>query len=164
MVGKFGLERQYNDLLMGVDGQRRVVVDSMGRERQTLEDKEAISGNNLQLTLDLDLQAVAELSLEGKRGAVVALDPRNGEVLAMVSRPSFDPNAFTGRIREEDWKATDQRSQQSAAEPGDPGAVRAGIDVQADRGSGGARNRYDRPEFRGALRRRRDLLRPLLPL
>lgn len=105
VVGKFGLERQYNDRLMGVDGQRRVVVDSVGRERQTLEDKEAIPGNNLQLTIDLDLQAVAELALEGKRGAVVALDPRNGEVLAMVSRPSFDPNAFTGHIREEDWKA-----------------------------------------------------------
>ncbi len=104
MVGKFGLERQYNDLLTGVDGQRRVVVDSVGRERQVLDDKEATPGNNLQLTLDLDLQAVAELSMENRRGAVVALDPRNGEVLAMVSRPAFDPNAFTTRIRTEDWK------------------------------------------------------------
>jgi len=105
VVGKFGLERQYNDTLMGVDGQRRVVVDSMGRERQTLEDKEATPGNNLELTLDLDLQAVAELSLENRRGAVVALDPRNGDVLAMVSRPAFDPNAFAGHIRADDWKA-----------------------------------------------------------
>ena len=105
VVGKFGIERQYNDTLIGVDGQRRVVVDSLGRERQTLEDQEATPGNNLQLTIDLDLQAVAELSLENRRGAVVALDPRNGEVLAMVSRPAFDPNAFAGRIREDDWKA-----------------------------------------------------------
>jgi penicillin-binding protein 2 len=104
IIGKFGLERQYNDQLMGVDGQRRVVVDSIGRERQVLESKEATPGNNLQLTLDLDLQVVAELALEGKRGAVVALDPRNGEVLAMVSRPSFDPNAFTTRIRADQWK------------------------------------------------------------
>ena len=104
IVGKFGLERQYNDQLMGVDGQRRVVVDSSGREREVLESTEAIAGNNLRLTLDLDLQAVAELALEGKRGAVVALDPRNGEVLAMVSRPAFDPNAFAGHITNEYWK------------------------------------------------------------
>jgi penicillin-binding protein 2 len=104
LVGKFGLERQYNDILIGVDGQKRQVVDSVGRERQVLEDKEPTPGNNLQLTLDLDLQAVAELAMDGKRGAVVALDPRNGEVLAMVSRPTFDPNLFTTRIRAEDWK------------------------------------------------------------
>ena len=61
-------------------------------------------GKNLQLTIDLDLQAVAELTMENRRGAVVALDPRNGEVLAMVSRPAFDPNLFAGRIRSKDWK------------------------------------------------------------
>jgi penicillin-binding protein 2 len=104
MVGKFGLERQYNDVLTGLDGQRRVVVDSIGRERQVLESKEATPGNNLRLTLDLDVQAVAELAMQGRRGAVVALDPRNGEVLAMVSQPSFDPNAFTTRIRAQNWK------------------------------------------------------------
>ena len=123
--GQSGLERQYNDQLMGVDGQVRVEVDSLGRCRpaagdrrsgpsgagnawtgacQKLEEKEVTPGNNLQLTLDLDLQAVAELAMEGKRGAVVALDPRNGEVLAMVSQPTFDPNIFTTRIRTEDWK------------------------------------------------------------
>lgn len=104
IVGKAGLERQYNDSLIGVDGQRRVVVDSVGRERAVLDSKEVTPGNNLQLTLDLDVQAVAELALEGRRGAVVALDPRSGEVLAMVSRPAFDPNAFATRIRAEDWK------------------------------------------------------------
>ena len=105
VIGKDGIERQYNDLLMGVDGQRRVEVDSFGNERRVLaEDKEAIPGKSLQLTIDLDLQAVAELTLENRRGAVVALDPRNGEVLAMVSRPAFDPNLFAGRIRNKDWK------------------------------------------------------------
>jgi penicillin-binding protein 2 len=103
-VGKEGLERQYNDLLMGIDGQRQVEVDSLGREHTQMRSKEFTPGNNLQLTLDLDLQAVAELSLEGRRGAVVALDPRNGEVLAMVSRPAFDPNLFTRRISKSDWK------------------------------------------------------------
>jgi penicillin-binding protein 2 len=103
IVGKFGLERQYNDVLIGVDGQRRVVVDSSGRERAVLESTEATPGHNLQLTLDLDVQAVAELAMDGRRGAVVALDPRSGEVLAMVSRPAFDPNAFTTRISTSDW-------------------------------------------------------------
>ncbi len=104
IVGKAGLERQYNDMLMGVDGERRVVVDSSGREREVLESTEATPGNSLKLTLDLDLQAVAELALEGQRGAVVALDPRTGEVLAMVSRPAFDPNAFAAHITNEYWK------------------------------------------------------------
>ena len=72
-VGKFGLERQYNTQLTGVDGQRRVVVDSRGREHENLDKKEAVPGENLQLTVDLDLQAVAELGLEGKRGDAIAI-------------------------------------------------------------------------------------------
>ena len=105
VIGKDGIEREYNDVLMGVDGQRRVEVDSFGNERRVLaDDKEAVPGKNLQLTIDLDLQAVAELTMENRRGAVVALDPRTGEVLAMVSRPAFDPNLFAARIRTKDWK------------------------------------------------------------
>jgi penicillin-binding protein 2 len=104
MIGKDGIEREYNDTLMGVNGQRRVEVDSFGNQRWLQEDKEASPGKNLKLTIDLDLQAVAELTMESRRGAVVALDPRNGEVLAMVSRPAFDPNLFAGRIRSKDWK------------------------------------------------------------
>ncbi len=104
IVGKEGLERQYNDQLMGVNGQLREVVDSMGRERQKVEKIDFTPGQNLQLTLDLDLQAVGELAMEGRRGALVALDPRNGEVLAMVSRPAFDPNLFTRRISKGEWK------------------------------------------------------------
>jgi penicillin-binding protein 2 len=104
VVGKQGVERQYNKHLMGIDGQRQVVVDNRGKERQVFGMKEAIPGKDLQLTLDLDLQAVAELAMEGRRGAVVALDPRTGEVLAMVSRPAYDPNRFAGRILAKDWK------------------------------------------------------------
>ncbi|HWR50493.1 MAG TPA: penicillin-binding protein 2 [Bryobacteraceae bacterium] len=104
IIGKFGIEKEYNASLMGVDGQRQVVVDNRGREHESLEMKPAISGKNLQLTIDLDVQVVAELSMEGRNGAVVALDPRNGEVLAMVSRPTFDPNKFAGRIRAADWR------------------------------------------------------------
>lgn len=104
IIGKAGLERQYNDTLIGVDGQRQVWVDNLGRERGNLGLKEATPGKSLQLTLDLDVQAVAELAMEDKRGAVVALDPRSGEVLAMVSRPAYDPNMFAGRIKSADWK------------------------------------------------------------
>ena len=104
VIGKAGIERYYNSTLTGVDGQRRVVVDNRGRERQVIGIKEAVPGQSLRLTIDLDLQVVAELAMENRRGAVVALDPRNGEVLAMVSRPAYDPNKFAGRIRSKDWR------------------------------------------------------------
>ncbi|MCU1237932.1 MAG: peptidoglycan glycosyltransferase [Candidatus Solibacter sp.] len=104
MVGKFGIEKQYNDSLMGVDGQRQVVVDNRGQVRQTIGTKPAVPGKDLELTIDLDLQTVAELAMEKKSGSIVALDPRNGEVLAMVSRPTFDPNKFTVRIKTRDWR------------------------------------------------------------
>jgi len=105
VIGKAGLERQYNDSLMGVDGQKRVMVDSMGHEvGQPISDKEATPGTALQTTLDLDLQSVAELGLGDRPGAVVALDPRSGEILAMVSHPSYDPNLFTGRLTNKDWQ------------------------------------------------------------
>jgi penicillin-binding protein 2 len=104
VIGKFGLERQYNATLMGVDGQRRAVVDNRGRVRKVIGMTDATPGQDLRLTLDLDLQVVAELAMEGRRGAVVALDPRTGEVLAMVSRPTFDPNKFTARIKAADWQ------------------------------------------------------------
>ncbi len=104
VIGKDGIEKQYNETLMGRDGERRVVVDNRGRERQVLAMKEAEPGKPLQLTIDLDLQTVAELAMENRRGAVVALDPRNGEVLALVSRPAFDPNEFAGRIPRQVWR------------------------------------------------------------
>jgi penicillin-binding protein 2 len=106
MVGKTGLERQYNDILMGQDGLRRVVVNSVGREVGRLGEKEAIPGKDIQLTIDYDLQQVGEAALdaEGRKGAVVALDPRTGEVLAMVSHPAPDNNLFAGRIKPEEWK------------------------------------------------------------
>ena len=104
VIGKTGIEREYNDILMGVDGQRQWVVDNLGALRYPVdEDKPAEPGKSLQLSLDLDLQSVAELALEDRMGAVVALDPRTGEVLAMVSRPAFDLNAFATRIRSSVW-------------------------------------------------------------
>lgn len=103
VVGKFGVEREYNQVLSGHDGMRRVVVNSRGQEMGTLTTINALPGNDLRLTIDLDLQMAAEASLGEHAGAVVALDPRTGEVLAMVSHPSFDPNDFAKRIDPKEW-------------------------------------------------------------
>lgn len=113
IVGKFGLERQYNDWLTGKNGERQQVVDNRGQVRQVLAQKPYMAGKDLTLTIDLDLQVVAELAMDTglkelnstyKTGAVVALDPRNGEVLAMVSRPTFDLNRFAGGIPKAYWR------------------------------------------------------------
>lgn len=107
IVGQSGVELYYNDVLMGKDGSRRVLVDSRGREVGR-PDKDAniaaVPGHKLKLTIDLDIQKAAELAMQGRDGALVALDPRSGEVLAMVSRPTFDPNDFAIRISKDDWK------------------------------------------------------------
>jgi penicillin-binding protein 2 len=108
LAGKTGLERQYNDILTGTDGMRRVVVNSVGKEVKDLghlTEQEPIPGKQIQLTIDYDLQQVAEQSLGLRPGAVVALDPRTGEVLAMVSRPTPDPNDFAVRISADEWKS-----------------------------------------------------------
>jgi penicillin-binding protein 2 len=105
IVGKAGVEAQYNDMLKGKDGARRVLVNSKGKEVGRPKDPNipVVPGHKLKLTIDLDMQKAAELALEGKNGAIVAMNPRNGEILAMVSRPTFDPNQFAVRISREEW-------------------------------------------------------------
>ncbi|MFZ0638391.1 MAG: penicillin-binding protein 2 [Candidatus Acidiferrales bacterium] len=103
IVGKGGLERQYNDILTGTDGMRRVIVNSTGKPVRTLDDTEPIPGKPIQLTIDADLQRVAEQELTGKIGAMVALNPQTGEILAMASRPAFDANDFAIRVSRKEW-------------------------------------------------------------
>src|SRR5712664_1424029 len=103
MVGVSGVERQYNTLLMGKNGFRRALVNSHGREVGRLDETPAEPGKQLKLTIDLDLQIAAEQALNGRNGAIVALDPRTGEVLAMVSRPTFNPNHFAVMISKDEW-------------------------------------------------------------
>jgi len=103
-IGKAGIERRYNDFLVGKDGRRLVLVDSRSRRVRDLNREEAEPGQTLRLTVDLDLQVVADLAMGDRRGAVVALDPRNGEILAMVSKPEFDANAFVGGVSEAAWR------------------------------------------------------------
>jgi penicillin-binding protein 2 len=102
-MGQKGVEGSYEKLLAGVDGQRRVVVDSHGREITEEERVEARPGQNVFLTLDLELQRIAESYFQDKVGSAVAMNPRTGEILALVSSPSYDPNWFTRRVSSSEW-------------------------------------------------------------
>jgi len=104
VAGKSGIERQYDRTLAGQDGMRRVIVNSRGQEMGSMTTLDAHAGNDLRLTVDLDLQLAAEAALGDREGAVVALDRRTGEVLALVSHPDFDPNDFAGRIDRMEWQ------------------------------------------------------------
>jgi penicillin-binding protein 2 len=107
LIGRMGVERRYEKLLRGVDGKRFVEVNALGRKGDFLGEKHPVlpqRGTDLTLTIDLDLQRAAENAFEpGARGAVVAIDPRNGEVLALVSKPNYDPNEFSNGITQERW-------------------------------------------------------------
>jgi penicillin-binding protein 2 len=94
LVGRVGLEKYYNNYLKGVDGGTQVMVDSKGRQVKVLGVKEPESGKDLILTVDLNLQAVCDKVLEGHKGAVIAMNPRSGQILALASHPAFDPNIF----------------------------------------------------------------------
>ena len=98
IIGKGGLEQSYDEYLRGRPGYRKVLVDSRGRVQSEIEVVQPQAGQDLVSTIDLDLQTTAEQQLENsvtKRGTIIALDPNNGEILALASAPSFDPNVFT---------------------------------------------------------------------
>jgi penicillin-binding protein 2 len=103
-IGKYGLEKQYEKDLRGIDGEKRVEVDAMGREIRTLEVIDPTPGNSLYLNMDLDLQLAADKALLDKKGAAVALNPKTGGVLVLASRPGFDPNLFASGITKKDWQ------------------------------------------------------------
>ncbi len=102
-IGKVGLEANYEFELHGKTGHEQVEVGADGRPIRVLSQKPATPGNNLKLTLDTGLQAVAEQAFGNRRGSLTAIDPRNGAVLALVSSPAFDPNLFVDGIRFDDW-------------------------------------------------------------
>jgi len=105
MIGKYGVEYQWETYLRGVDGGRQIEVDALGREIKHLRSVESFPGNNLTLTIDFDLQRVAEEAFQEKSGALIAMDPKSGRILAMVSKPSFDPDTFARNISSEEWKS-----------------------------------------------------------
>ena len=103
-IGKYGVEMRWQNALNGVRGGEQVEVDAAGRKLQVISSKPPVPGANIYLTIDKDLQRLAEKSMEGKKGAIVAMDPNNGEILALASGPAFDPNLFIGGIAKDDWK------------------------------------------------------------
>jgi penicillin-binding protein 2 len=107
LVGKRGIEQVFDQILRGRDGERVVVVDSRGKLLDEYGRTPVEAGRPLHLTIDLDLQQEAIRQFEGvdEVGSVVALDPRNGEILALVSAPSYDPNLFARRLGQEEWDA-----------------------------------------------------------
>jgi penicillin-binding protein 2 len=109
IVGQMGVEESFEKQLRGEWGGQQVEVDGAGQVLRILGQKQAKAGKDVHITLDLDLQKAAEAALGDRKGAIVALDPNNGSVLAMVSRPTFDPNIFSRRITPETWKKLQEK-------------------------------------------------------
>ena len=105
LIGKIGVEKHYENLLHGLPGNESVEADAHGNVLRHLGRKDPVRGNDLYLSLDYGLQAVASEQLAGRRGAIVAMDPRTGEILALVSSPSFNPNLFVTGISSKDYSA-----------------------------------------------------------
>lgn len=103
-MGQAGVERRYDAFIRGIDGGEQIEVDARGKVTRLVQRVEARSGFNLHLTLDKRIQRIAEESFGGKSGALVAMNPSTGEILAMVSKPSFDPNHFSQRMTPEQWQ------------------------------------------------------------
>jgi penicillin-binding protein 2 len=105
IVGQSGIEKVYNAMLMGEDGARRVVVNSVGREIRTLDEDPPVEGKRLRLTIDYDVQKAIEDGFDAidLNGAAVVLDPMNGDVLGLTSRPAYDPNSFAAGIDRATW-------------------------------------------------------------
>ncbi|MEK7773815.1 MAG: penicillin-binding protein 2 [Deltaproteobacteria bacterium] len=104
LIGKYGMEKSFEDELKGIGGGKEIEVDALGRKIRVVKWTPPYPGNNMKLTIDARTQLAAWAALKDKVGAAVAIEPRTGKILAMVSAPSFDPNAFSSGISKEDWK------------------------------------------------------------
>ena len=105
IVGQYGVERKYDQLLRGQAGRKLIEVDALGHEKRTISVDKPQAGHDLYLTIDFDLQQLAENLLGEEAGAIIALDPKTGETLALASRPSFDPNTLSRELSSEEWLA-----------------------------------------------------------
>ncbi|MFB0564075.1 MAG: penicillin-binding protein 2 [Candidatus Aminicenantaceae bacterium] len=103
LIGKTGIEKEYDSLLRGEEGKYIEVVDNLGRIKEKRTIREPVQGSKVKLTLDYELQKRAEELLEGKEGAVIVLDAQNGEILALANYPTYDPNKFINRFTPEEW-------------------------------------------------------------
>ena len=107
-IGKEGIENTYDKYLRGVDGGQQLEIDVSGRPVRTVGALDPVPGSDVNLTIDLELQKLVEKNLEGKLGAVIVMDPRNGEILAMASHPSYDPNIFAAPMDKREWQRMDR--------------------------------------------------------
>ncbi len=103
-IGQWGVEKLYDKQLRGIPGERIIEVDALGRELRLLQEKPPVKGEDLRLAMDINLQKEAEESFGERTGALVAIKPDTGEILALVSRPSFDPNLFAKGVNPEEWE------------------------------------------------------------
>ena len=104
LIGKSGVEGKWHNYLNGIAGGKQVEMDAAGRKLQDLSIKPPVPGMNIILTIDKDLQSLAEENLKDKKGAIVALNPNNGEIFAIASSPAIDPNMFIGGIHKTEWE------------------------------------------------------------
>jgi penicillin-binding protein 2 len=109
IIGKEGVELQYESLLRGQKSQQLIEVDASGKAVKTLQEKPAVPGKSIVLTIDVRLQKMCEKLLGNNQGAAIIMDPRNGELLALASAPTFDPNKFISGISSQDWKTWSAR-------------------------------------------------------
>ncbi|OTG59986.1 penicillin-binding protein 2 [Acinetobacter sp. ANC 4204] len=137
LIGKIGVEKSYEDLLHGVPGNESVEADAHGNVLRHLGRKEPIRGNDLYLSLDYGLQVVATEQLAGRRGAIVAMDPRTGEILALVSSPSFNPNLFVTGISHTDYSGLRDNLDQPLYNRAVQGAYPPGSTIKPMFGLGG---------------------------
>jgi penicillin-binding protein 2 len=104
-IGQYGLERRWEEVLRGQSGGQQVEVDALGRRVRVLHEVTDVPGYTVHLTLDRELQQTAFEALQGREGTIVALDVNTGAILALVSTPAFDPNAFARGIKADEWRA-----------------------------------------------------------
>lgn len=104
IIGQNGIEKFYDGVLRGKVGRKNIEVDAAGRERRLLNITEPVSGDNIVLSIDFQIQKIAEEALAGRRGAIVAMDTETGEILALVSHPAFDPNILSKRLSSKVWQ------------------------------------------------------------
>lgn len=137
LIGKIGVEKRYENLLHGVPGNESVEADAYGNVLRHLGRKDPIRGNDLYLSLDYGLQVVASEQLAGRRGAIVAMDPRTGEILALVSSPSFNPNLFVTGISTANYSALRDNLDQPLYNRAVQGAYPPGSTIKPMFGLGG---------------------------
>ena len=134
-IGISGIEKSYEEVLRGKKGMKIRVVDVLNRDKGSFQggkyDTIAYAGTDLYSSLDADLQSYGEELMTGKKGSIVAIEPSTGEILCMVTSPSYDPNLLVGRIRKINYiKLLEDSVMVPLVQPGPDGQLSAGIDVQ----------------------------------